>query len=248
MANNLAVGESVYVPTARIPNLPDSGKAFYRNTIVDREDRSIKINLPNQQTSEWISTRYAHRHIGICVIEVGDYDTEATLLDPLSKSVLQNCRIMLGDDDLVRFWKVRSIKEIHQIWQGGTPLSFDQVIIIGHGVGGQSVLAGRNHRAADQLLSCFQGHGDRRWKFVLSCCELGRASFAKGFSKDSVVEHVIAPFHSVHGAVAAQFIQTYLVRNLISAETPQVAFKGAATSVPGNTSFRFWRRGVLKTS
>lgn len=245
MAANLEPNEQIYVATARVPNMPDLGKAFFKTRIVEREDRSIRVNLPGGAPSDWISTRYAHRTIGVCIIEVGDFDTEETLLDPLQKSILQNCRIIFGDDELVRSWKIRSLDELREIWRSGVPRSFDQVILIGHGRGGDSMTFGRRAHDADEIADCLND-GARQWKFILTCCELGRAAFSKSFSYNAPVNHVIAPFHSVHGAVAAQFTQTYLVRNLLTAETPLVAFKNAAYSVPGNASFRFWSGGSMR--
>jgi hypothetical protein len=245
MAAYLEAGERVYVATTRVPNMPDLGKAFFHTHVVEREDRSIRVNLLGGAPSDWISTRYAHRVIGVCIIEAGDFDTEATLLDPLQKSILQNCRIIFGDDELVRSWKVRSLEELREIWRSGVPRSFDQVILIGHGSGGQSMMFGRTAHSADEIAASVED-GQRQWKFILTSCELGRAAFSKAFSYNTAVDHIIAPFHSIHGAIAAQFTQTYLVRNLITAETPLVAFKNAAWSVPGNASFRFWSGGSMR--
>lgn len=76
-------------------------------------------------------------------------------------------------------------------------------------------------------------------------CRSGKAGFGKWFSTYDAVGQFIAPFHEVHGAVASQFVQTFLAYHLLEGETVKVAFNHARASVPGGTSFRLWREGIL---
>jgi hypothetical protein len=59
--------------------------------------RSIIVDDGRGDTVK-ISTRTAHsRSLGFLVLRVGDLITEATLLDPLAKSVLQYLRLLISD-------------------------------------------------------------------------------------------------------------------------------------------------------
>ena len=49
----------------------------------------------------------------------------------------------------------------------------------------------------------------RQWSFLSLCCQTGYAEFAKRFSAAPCCREIIAPFHSVHGAVASQFAQSF---------------------------------------
>ncbi|PND54337.1 hypothetical protein CRM90_28405 [Mycobacterium sp. ENV421] len=54
-------------------------------------------------------------NLGFVLVRIGDFLTEATLLDPLAKSVLQYLRLMLPDD-LITFLKVRTLNELQEWW------------------------------------------------------------------------------------------------------------------------------------
>lgn len=62
---------------------------------------------------------------------LGDLSTEETLLDPLAKSVLQYCRLLVPDDQ-VKAYKIRSLKELTSIW-GKEHALYSHVIFVGHG-------------------------------------------------------------------------------------------------------------------
>jgi len=85
---------------------------------------------------------------------------------------------------------------------------------------------------------------DTAKKTIISLsCETGRSTFAKEFSEIPTCGHLIAPFHSVHGAVASQFFQTYMCWHLLYGKSTMIAFKKAAETVPGKDIFRLWRNG-----
>jgi hypothetical protein len=61
----------------------------------------------------------------------------------------------------------------------------------------------------------------------------------------NVCDSYIGAFHSVHGAIASQFLQSFLIHHLLQGETTTVAFRHARERVSGGTSFRLWREGTL---
>src|SRR5262249_11154574 len=84
--------------------------------------------------------------------------------------------------------------------------------------------------------------------FVSLCCRTGYASFGSSFSRlQTVCKSLVAPFHSVHGAIASQFCQTLLAEHLLTGYSFGRAFHHARDAVPANTSFRLWRAGKMTT-
>ena len=68
MAKNLQVGEEVYVPCARVPDLASMGTALYKCTVTQVDGRKVKVTLPGSAESEWIGASLLHRDVGILII------------------------------------------------------------------------------------------------------------------------------------------------------------------------------------
>lgn len=244
MARNLAVGESVYVPRARVGLSLDAPSAFYRTQVSAVNRRSIVVSLPQGQTAT-IASSAVRRNIGILILRIGDFDSEDSLLDPMAKSILQYCRLLLSDD-MVRLREVRSLQEMKHYWTR-EHAAYTHVVLMAHGRP-DAILFGVDEWVAGGALGSglVEGGGVTPKTFVSLACRTGYAEFGKSFSTTTVCNAVIAPFHSVHGALAAQFCQTFLAYNLLEGETVGVAFKHARAGVAGHPSFRLWQSGKLK--
>lgn len=244
MASNIRNGDMVYVPCSLFSELSKYPKAVYRTEVVGIENKSIRIKLPNETISNKFSISLAHKTLGLMIVSVGDYDTELTLLDPLSKSILQYARLLM-DDDYIRRIKIRTLEELKRYWQRENPV-YSHVIIIGHGCK-TGIKFGDQWVNADE----FQKQVLRIWggdkKTIISlCCKTGYKTFGGKISSFAQCRHFIGPFHSVHGAVASQFCQTFLAYHLLEGKTTKVAFNKARMYVPGSTSFRLWGNNQLK--
>lgn len=240
MASNLQVGERVYVPRSRL-GIAHEASAFYEAEVLGTENRSIRISVPGGEIKT-IGSALAHRRIGILIVRIGDYGTESTLLNPLAKSVLQYFRLLLSDDE-VRSVSVRSLEELRFFWQQNHD-AYSHMVVVGHGSSDGIEFGVDGLAKADLFGAPFEETGPVN--LVSLCCETGYAAFSKPLSQQQAFNCVIAPFHSVHGAVASQFCQTFFSYHLLEGETLAVAFKHARESVPGGASFRMWRRGELK--
>ena len=108
MATGLQVGEHVFVPVSILEHAGDRPSAFHRAEVLEVGGRSVRVAVG--ANSEWVASSKCQRNIGLLIFGVGDLETEATLLDPLSKSVTQFCRL-LASDDYVRFYKGQSCAE-----------------------------------------------------------------------------------------------------------------------------------------
>ena len=239
MASGLQIGERVYVPRSRF-DLPQEASAFYRTAVRGTADRSVMVDLPNGNTGT-IGTAVVRRKIGVMIINIGDLSTEPTLLDPLAKSVLQYFRLLLSDDEVTGI-RMRSVAELRTVWQQQHG-AYSHLVIVGHGETDGIIFGVDGLVGHDQFAAAFENTGPVN--LISLCCKTGYAAFAQPLSKLPVFDCVIAPFHSVHGAVASQFCQTFSAYQLLEGETLAVAFRHARKSVPGGASFRLWRNGVM---
>lgn len=244
MASGFAPGDKVFVPVSRLSGLENHPSAFYETKIVEVGVHKAKVSLPQGAISEWIGTGLCHKNIGILIFSIGDFETEPTLLEPLTKSVVQYCRLLVSDDYL-RAVRVRSLAEVTQVWRL-THGAYSHVILIGHGSPSGIKFAVDGWVGQAALGDAFRvedGHG----RIILSlCCKTGYKTIGGKLSEGDAFSHFIGPFHSVHGAIASQFAQTFLAFHFLVGESVGVAFKHARSYTPGSTSFRLWQNGRLK--
>lgn len=242
MANGLAIGEQIFVPVSLLEGVgADQPSAFIRQSVRELRDRSVRIEFAG--VSHWVASSKCQRNIGLLVIAVGDLESESALLDPLSKSVTQFCRL-LASDDYVRYYKVRSSAELKQVW-ANNHRAYSHVIIIGHGNGTGVRFAVDDWQDAAQLAEVLDTRDVDPKCFVSLACQAGQASFARRFSEMKACGAFLGAFHAVHGAIASQFVQSFLVFHMLEGETTAVAFRHARERVPGSTSFRLWRDGTM---
>ncbi|TQE92627.1 MAG: hypothetical protein FKY71_19605 [Spiribacter salinus] len=242
MAKNLQIGERVFVPVSKLTANIQAPSSFVEKEVLAVEARSIRVDVGDGAT-ELIASSLCHRNIGILLLSIGDFETENTLLDPLSKSILQFCRLLVSDD-FIHAYKVRSLQEIEFLW-GKSHAAYSHVILVGHGEEASIKFANGGWIKTDPFMTSFDVPGVSPKTFVGLCCEAGYKSFGGVASAHPSCERFIGPFHDVHGAIASQFAQTFLAYHLLEGETAKVAFKHARASVPGSTSFRLWKNKKL---
>jgi hypothetical protein len=243
MAIALRVGEEVFIPSSLLDEVPEQPSAFLRRPVMEVAARTVRVEVGG--ASHWVASSKCQRNIGLLIFCIGDLETESTLLDPLAKSVTQFCRL-LASDDYVRFYKIRSVAELQSIWirEHG---AYSHVLIIGHGNGTGLNFAVDGWRSARELAEVLDVAGVDPKIFLSLTCKAGQAAFGRPFSEMRVCAEFIGAFHSVHGAIASQFVQSFLVYHLLEGETIKVAFRHSRHRVPGSTSFRLWRNGILNT-
>src|SRR3989338_8811141 len=131
MATHFAEDDKIFVPTSRFPGMEGHPSAFYETRVAEVGLRRVKVHLQAGAVSEWIGSGLCQKNIGILIFTIGDLETETGLLDPLAKSVLQYCRLLVPDDYL-RSYKVRSLTELKSIWHK-EQAAYSHVVIVGHG-------------------------------------------------------------------------------------------------------------------
>jgi hypothetical protein len=241
MANNLQIGDSIYVQRSTLGLDVNDPFPFYKTIVRARNKRSIKVDVPGGGTSDWFGSRKVFPNLGVLIVRIGDYN-EQGLIDPLYKSVLHFARILLLGE-LIRTIEVRTVQELGHFWNTEHKVC-EQVILIGHG-SSSGILFGNDEISADKLADLFDKPDPKpsRKEFISLCCQTGVAAFAKPFSKAKCCGTFIAPFHSVHGCIAAQFCQFYLTTRLLGGETIGIAFNQARQHLIGAASIRRWQNG-----
>lgn len=238
------LGESVYVPRSRVGLDAAHPSSFYWGQIVDVAPRKIKVDLPGGASSDWVATAFVKRKIKAAVVTLGDYVSEALVFDPLAKSVLHHLRLLLAPDEALAI-KVRSVQELRKYWEN-EQVEISHVVLIGHG-NGSSVLFGVDGWVSGfDLAETFRVWGAPKKHFLSLCCQSGKAAFAKTFSAAAICEDLVAPFHSVHAAAAAQFYVNYFLNSYLGGKTSKIAYNAAQLSVLEGTSFRFWDNGHMR--
>jgi hypothetical protein len=243
VARGLNEGDTVYVPRARLGLDADNPSALWKTTVRRVVNRSLVVDLPNGELSEPVASSAAHLNVGTLIFRVGDFDTERTLLDPLAKSILQFCKLLLPDDQVL-LREVRSRAELSRFWQQDHP-THSHVVLIGHGRKDGIRFGQDDWVTADDLAEVLGGADVSAKVLISMCCKNGYANFGQALSKKAICQAAIGPFDAVHGAVASQFLQTFLGYLFLEGETLKVAFRHARVRVAGATSFRLWIAGKL---
>lgn len=245
MANGLKAGDTVYVPCSAFTELEDHETALYKTKVSSVVGNTVTVNLPKGVLSSPIGVGRVHRDVGILLIEIGDFDSEAGTLDPLAKSVLQFCRLLVPDDQ-VRQLKVRSKAEIAKFWKINEA-AYSHVIIVAHGDKDLLGFAVDGDVKLPDLTPVFKKRGAKSKIFISLACKTGFQAFGGEFSRETICRAFIGPFHSVHGATASQFCQSFLTSHFLDGRTTKVAFNHARACTSGGVKFRLWNKGTLHT-
>lgn len=242
MARDLRVDDVVFVPCTRL-GLEDQPSALYETKVLEVQRRSVVVSLPGGAPSSPVGSALVHKNPGIVIIRIGDFATEATLLDPLAKSTLQFCRLLLHDS-VVSLQEFRSLAELRHWWPTHEG-AYSHVILVGHGRESGIRFGIDDWVDARTLSAALQVNGASGKVFVSLCCRTGYAAFGKALSAEPICAAAIGPFHTVHGAIASQFCQRLLAFHFLQGDTTAVAFRHASESVPGGASFHLWQKGQL---
>ncbi len=252
-----AVGDTIYVPSSLLPSTSQQvfEYAVVKTTVTNlrrvagKGGNKVKVSLPpdgtlNPGISDWLPVSKCNKHIGIAIIAIGDLRTEPLLIEPLYKSVLQFCRLLINDSDIEGI-RVRSIEEL-KAWAATRISTFSHLVLIGHGdVDSIDFAVNGLKSALDTRAALHVPHPTPKVCISL-CCQTGDARFSNDFSRASYCSFFAAPQNSVAGSTASLFCQAFLQFNLGHSQTPGIAFKSALSSTPGDHAFTLWRSGNIQ--
>lgn len=93
------IGDQVYVPRSLLGLDENDVSPFFRTTVRERMNRSVRVDLPDGTLSDFVATSRLSQNFGILIIRVGDFNEEG-LVDPLAKTVLNYARMLLPGDSV----------------------------------------------------------------------------------------------------------------------------------------------------
>jgi hypothetical protein len=135
VATKFKPGEKVFVPVSLLPDPDSYGTALVHRPIATQQGRKVTITLSGGTNSAPIATSKLHKKAGILIVRIGDFASEASLLDPLAKSILHFSRLFL-DESFVRLLEVRSLSQnsrhILRITQPTSPTLSSQATSMAH--------------------------------------------------------------------------------------------------------------------
>lgn len=242
----IEIGEKVFIPASKL-EIASSISSMIHVEVVDRREspsRSIKVKKTDGSWSEWIGSKLAHENIGIYIVRIGDFSTEDILLEPLTKSILQFFRLMLTDD-FVKVIRVRSRNELSTFWKKDHG-AHSHVILVGHGRKDSVEVGIDGWTGPSELADIFDVLGSGQKNFLSLACKTGRADFARLFSESRICQTLIAPYQTVHGAIASNLCQSYFAHHFLEGLGVKAAYNRVNKSLPGGTHFRFWSGGQLQ--
>lgn len=239
---SFSVNERVHVPSLKAGLTVDYPYSMASVTICEVTDRYVKVNLPNGDISEEIPLSLVRKRLGLLIVQIGDFESEATLLEPLKKSILQFSRLLLNDD-YIRSYSVRSASEFRYVWEKEHPVT-SHIILVGHG-DATSIKFGPATQVsgADFITLLSTDGGIVEAKQIISlCCKTGSKTFGGNVSGTPNVEAFIGPTTALHGANASQFCQSYLTYLFLHGYKSSTAYEYARATNPGASDFAFWRK------
>ena len=245
MSQKFKVGDTVFVPSSRFKELKNWSYSLYETEIVSTEKKSVKVKLPGGEISEFIGSSLAHSNTGVIIITIGDCQTETSLLEPLRKSVLQFSRLLLQDDNVISLF-CRSIEEFKKLWDLHN-CSYSYLILIGHGDKKGFEFGVNGLVGAEEFIKIIEDSSCNAKHIISLCCNTGYEKVGSVISKSAKCLDYIAPFQSIHGAEASQFVQTFLINHLLKGLQTKSAFNNSNNLFASKNNFRMWLNGKLKT-
>jgi hypothetical protein len=137
------IGDQVYVARSLLGLDENDVSPFYRTAVRERRGRSVKVDKPDGTLSNHIATSKIVANFGVLIIRIGDFSEEG-LINPLAKSILHYCRMLLPGDS-VRLIELRTEGELARLWNNFHTMCH-QVVLVGHG-------SATGYRFGDQSIS-----------------------------------------------------------------------------------------------
>lgn len=241
MATKFHVGDQVWVPSTKLGgSLP---YALTSREVKGQRNRSVTVDAQGGATVN-VSSRLVHPNtLGFLILTLGDFATEATLLDPLAKSTLQFMRILVPDD-VLHSVKLRTENELRQYMQlHGRGIS--HVILIGHGTANSLVTAAGRMEATSFVSAMDTYSVDRT--LISMACKTGQKGFSGVVSSADGWRDCVAPHQEIQGAGASLYAQFLLHTHLLHGHEFKASARLADAATEG-IKFRHWRNGRLQTA
>lgn len=237
-------GDTVFCSTLQLDKNALTDEALVEGKVLSLIKRSAVVDFRKEIGTRTVGTVKLHKKVSFLLIEFGDFSNESTNLDPLAKSILAFLRLLISDEALIKFIKLRSEEELdYALKHYGV---YSHIILVGHGTKNGSLVAGDAGRITSaSMATLVERHCESTTTFLSMCCHSGEAAFSKLVSSSSCCDILIAPLGSIHSCSASQFVQSFLSYHLLDGMRPRSAFEKARENTPGSASLRIWKNGRI---
>src|SRR5262245_43992415 len=109
------VDQRVWAPIYRHPGGDQASYALAQGIVRAISGRSCDVDLPYVGTRR-IASSLLHESVGVCIVRIGDFQSEHTVMDPICKSLLNFLRIVLPDD-CIKFVGLRTLAELEEVFE-----------------------------------------------------------------------------------------------------------------------------------
>lgn len=230
----------MWVPSSKLPG--DSAFALVHRKVLSQKPNGRSVLIDDGAAgSVSIASRLVHPSpLAVLLLRLGELETETTLLDPLSKSVLQFLRLLLPDDAITTL-NARTPDEI-QVFMQASGAAFSHVVLVGHGRKDALKLPGGKWLPVADFVELIAQAQNVRYVISLAC-RTGLTDFGRGMTIGASPLELVGPTGEVHGATASLFAQQLLAEHLLDSKEFPAAVRRANAAVRG-TTFAHWRNGV----
>jgi hypothetical protein len=238
------INDKVFVPVERVAAGTSCPFPVVTGIVDSIKGRSVTVNCPYGIGLQEIASSAVHSaSLSVCIIRVGDFQTEASLLDPITKSIRHFLRLLISDDQ-VSLNYVRSLEEFLDVFNRTSP-SFTHYIIVGHGSSsGNLIFSLGEYCSAKKLADSMTTMTTNTHDFLWLCCHSGDAKFARPLSAAPFCRNHVGSYRALNGATASHFAQAFFIRHLLQGCSFRIAFKKALAGLPTTDHFRHWMAGV----
>lgn len=240
MPNQYSVGDKIYVPSSFFGDM-GAPYAIIERDVLAVQNRSVTVEYKGKRKR--VGTKLVHSSVSTIIFRIGDYGSEHTSLNPLSKSFLQYLRLLL-EDPLIRLYEIRTKTEFDTIWKtehGG----FSNVVLIGHGNESKGLRFGNDWVSVDDLVSSFNLPGVSAKNVFSLCCKTGKGAFARPVSSADFCKCLVAPMNTCPVAAASDFVQSLFTFHFLVGKGIKASFNNAKKAAIPGPNFRYWQNGKL---
>lgn len=226
------VGDEILVPSSRI-GLSDAPFALVMRKVQGLEHRSVVVDGPAGETVK-VATRFVWDAFSVLVVRFGDFQTESSLLDPMTDAIEKYLSLLVEPDhlDVVRL-RTSSEFENRASFLGG---KLTHIVLIGHSDGEGFALTDGTALRGEELVSAFGGGPPMT---ILSlACRSGRANLGKEIAGTDRCKEYLAPYQDIHGGVAISACIRYFAELLVIGADTAVAARRGLGGLPSGLHFR----------
>lgn len=239
--SNLIEGSNVYVPASKVGLGTNNPSAMVKCKLVKKENRYGHISdIPGTQEVKKVGLSLIYERLGILIVQIGDFVTEDSLLEPLHDSVFKYTNLLLVSGDIWNI-KVRSLKELSYYWNQLHGI-ISHIVLIGHGNTNSLIFGENTVVSAKELNQTLQlsSEIEQDIQIISLCCHTGNGNFGKVVSDAPFCQAFIGPSDSIHAVNSSQFYQTFMTYQMLYGYTSKRAYQYARVFTPGATDFNMW--------